>query len=230
MRIRPNTTDVGLIFGHVAGGQHLPLRPIADQPLRQICEFGTNIGLGLADLALRYPDAHLLGVEAHPTNANLARINLARFRDRCELVEAAVWDANGEVILEGDQPGLIFSRADDEPAPGAMRARAVTPQKLLEEHMPDGMIDYLHLDMVESEPRILEPGTDWIGRVRSLKVQLYEGHEFTPARCLNLLRDLGFEVVSDMGPHGPFAFGFRPAAPSPAPVARPAGTRARLLQ
>jgi len=208
--VRPRTTDESLIYGHLRLGQHRPLEPVAGWDLRQVCELGTNVGLGLADLGIRYPHARLLGVEADFDNASLARANLARFGDRCEVVEAAVWKASGSLKLTGDRPGLkeVDSSLDGEAGTGRA-VRAVTMSELLEAHMPEGAIDYMHFDIVGAEQHVLDRNSTWMERVRSLKIQLYEDRGFKPKECVELLRALGFEAHASRGPYGDMAFGLR---------------------
>lgn len=207
--IRPRTTDETLIYGHLAEGQHRPPAAAAGWDMRQIVELGTNIGIGLGDLAVRYSGARLLGVEADPDNAVLARRNLARFGDRCELVEVAVWSAPGRIDLAGDLPGLMrASIAGDEVEHSV---EAVTVPELLAAHIPVDPIDYMHLDIVGAEPEVLRADSEWASRVRSLKVQLYDDRGFAAEDCLAVLRALGFEAATETGAHGPFATGVRPA-------------------
>ena len=99
----------------------------------------------LADLASRYPQARLLGVETDHDNAVLARRNLAHLADRCILEEAAVWhrdetltlawapDAWGQAVTgPGDRNGpdsrhrnaIYRRRRRREPAGRLQRARA----------------------------------------------------------------------------------------------------------
>ena len=69
---------------------HLPPTALTG-PVRHIAVFGANIGLLMADLAGRYPQARLLGVEPDHDNAVLARRKLPHLGDRRVLEEAAVW-------------------------------------------------------------------------------------------------------------------------------------------
>ena len=210
--LRPAAADASLIEGYLSSGQHLPEGAIASEELEQICEFGTNIGIGLADLALRYPGARLLGVEPDAANAGLARRNLEPFADRCTIVEGAVWERDEELeLVESEHEGLISaSRAGS----GGRAVSGIRAETLLERHMPEGPIDYLHLDMVGTEPRILGPGTAWVRRVRSLKIQLYSDRGFSAGECLDLLRELGFEPSLHHGHHGDYAFAVRGAGAS----------------
>ncbi len=177
--------------------------------MRQIVELGTNIGIGLGDLAVRYPQAQLLGVEANPDNARLARRNLARFGERCELVEVAVWSAPGRIDLAGDLPGLL--RAGTGEGAISLSVDAITVEELLVAHMPEGPIDYLHLDIVGAEPEVLRADSAWAQRVQALTMQLYDDRGFTAEECLALLRSLGFEARTGEHSHGPYATGVRPA-------------------
>lgn len=204
--IRPRTTDETLIYGHLAEGQHRPPPGVGGE-LCQIVELGTNIGIGLGDLALRYPQARLLGVEADPVNAELARHNLARFGPRCELVEVAIWSAPGRIDLSGDLPGLM--RVGSTAGTPELSVEAITVPELLAAHMPEGPIDYLHLDIVGSEPEVLRPDSEWAERVRALKVQLYDDRGFSRLDCLAVLRALGFAAAIGEGAHGPYATGVR---------------------
>ncbi len=81
---------------------------------RQICELGSNIGTGLAGLAVRYPHATVVGVEPDPDNATIARANVAAFGGRVTLVEAAIWDRPQPLAVEGALPSGYTVRAARE--------------------------------------------------------------------------------------------------------------------
>ena len=78
--LRPRSTD-RLALEFVDYGHHLPPTAL-NRPVRHIAVFGANIGLLTADLADRYPQARLLGVEPDHDNALLARRNLIRLGGR----------------------------------------------------------------------------------------------------------------------------------------------------
>ena len=205
LHVRPGTSDTGVIVHNYLKGAH----PFAHRDLRRICELGSNVGIALAGFAVRHPKAQLLGVEADPENAALARRNLAQFDDRCTLVEAAVWDREAELVLEGDRADLRFVReARDGDPPGA-RIPARTVDALLAEHMPDGPIDFMHLSIEGSEPRVLTGDIGWIDRVRSIRVEIHP-NGFTADACLAALQRCGFEAWVDpsTGEHG---LGVRPS-------------------
>ena len=103
--------------------------------------------------------------------------------------------------------GLITVQPVREGRTGSIEG--LRPETLLDRHFPEGPIDYLHLDMVGTEPNILGPGSQWVRRVRSLKIQLYSDRGFPADECLRLLRDLGFEPSFHRGHHGDYAFAAR---------------------
>ena len=65
--LRPSTSDADTVWGTFARRYHLP--PPELTGVRRIWDPGANIGLTMADLARRYPDACVLGVELDADNA-----------------------------------------------------------------------------------------------------------------------------------------------------------------
>ena len=207
--IRPRGTDASLLAANLVEGHCLPPPDIGSASVSQICELGSNVGMGLMTLAARYPGARLLGVEAHSGNAALARRNVRNLADRCTLVEAAIWTEDGvEVPLDEGEPGLHRLAAGGDPS--RPMARSITVDTLLAEFLPDGQIDYLHCDIVGLEPKILTPGASWMARVRSIKIQLYQDRGFAPAEALEVLQGFGMEAELSSTSYGEFACGYRP--------------------
>lgn len=82
--VRPGTTDLGNAVSYYHHGVHLPPEEAGD--LKRIVELGTNAGAALTGLAIRHPDAQLLGVEPDPGNFSVAQRNVERFGARCKVV------------------------------------------------------------------------------------------------------------------------------------------------
>jgi FkbM family methyltransferase len=204
--VRPGTSDIFAIAQNF-----LNVEPrLADRRARRICELGSNIGVKLAKLAVLYPDATLLGIEADPANAALARRNVAQFGDRCTVVQAAVWDHDTELVIEGERASLLITRkATDGEAPDATRVRGRTVSSLLAEHMPEGPIDFMHLSVQGAEARVLAGDVDWIDRVRSIKVSLHPDVGLTREVGRALLRQFGFQAWTEPGLRGGHALGVR---------------------
>ena len=97
MAIRPSTSDVDTIWGTFAGRYHRPPAEALDRELLLIWDLGANIGLTMADLAVRHPRARIVGLEMDAENAALARENTSAWSDRCEVIEAAAWPSDGQL-------------------------------------------------------------------------------------------------------------------------------------
>lgn len=204
--VRPGTSDVASIAQNF-----LNLEPrLADRRARRICELGSNIGVKLAKLAVLYPEATLLGIEADRANAALARRNLAQFGDRCTIVEAAVWDHDTELVIEGERASLLITREPTEDdAPDATRVRGRTVSSLLAEHMPEGPIDFMHLSVQGAEARVLAGDVDWIDRIGSIKVSLHPDVGLTREAGRAMLQRFGFQAWTEPAPRGGHALGVR---------------------
>jgi FkbM family methyltransferase len=208
--LRPRSTDC-LALNFLDYGYHLPPagRP---GPLRNVAVFGANIGLLLADLANRHPQARLLGVEPDPDNAALARRNLARYGSRCSLEEAAVWHRAETLTLawEPDAWGQILIR----PAPGngpAARARhynAVEAGDLLAAFTGPAPVDYLLVNIESAWHEMLQNG-HWTKNVRCIKIEIQDHYD----DAVPLLQTLGYQAWLQRLSWGAFAIGIRPAQP-----------------
>jgi hypothetical protein len=210
--LRRGTSDVYGFEDAFVSYFHRPPAELRGQPLETILELGTNIGLGLADLAHQYPRARLLGVEPDSGNAELARRNVASFADRCEVVTAAAWDSDCELTLEGEQEcGLEVRerRADDPPDAPLIPAFAV--ETLLAQSLPVESIDYVLLSAEHSEQRLLTRNAGWLERVRAIRVETYD--DFPAYTAADTVRDLerhGFRARFEPHPSGGSAVGVRP--------------------
>lgn len=211
--LRPSTSDVDTIWGTFAGAYHRP-PPEAGEP-GLIWDLGANIGLTMADMAVRHPYARIVGVELDRENAELARRNLAPWAERCEVIEAAVWPRDGELRyrrLAGATSGhYVVGAAQGEPEAGVMSARAISPSTLLAHCGPDVTVDYVKVDVEGAERELLAAGTEWAARIRTLTVEVHA--PYTVAECESDLRTLGFATRVDRR-HWACVTGIRTADPT----------------
>lgn len=205
--LRPRSTDrLALEFADL--GYHLPPAALAG-PVRHIAVFGANIGLLTADLADRYPQVRLLGVEPDHENALLARRNLARLGGRCVLKEAAVWHRDETLALnwELDAWGQIVTG----PAPGAGSAArvrhidAVDAADLLEAFAGPAPVDYVLVNIESAWYEMLRHGR-WTENVRCIKVEIEDHYD----EAVRLLESLGFQAQLRRLSWGAFVTGIRP--------------------
>ncbi len=210
VELRRGTSDVYAFEDAYVERFQRPPAELAGKPLERILELGTNVGFGLTELACRHPGARLLGVEADPGNAALAQRNVAHFADRCEVVAAAVWDSDTELTIEGErESGLeVRERRPDDP-PGAPAIPAVAVGTLLARWLPEGEIDYVLLSAEHSEQRILTRNADWLGRVRSIRVETYDDVPYGSAETLADLERHGFRARHEPNASGGSAVGVR---------------------
>ncbi len=207
LHLRPHGTDLATLVHVFAEGQHLP--PIELPAEARICELGANVGTAVAALAHNYPAAHLLAVEPDPENAAIAARNLAQFGERCRLVRVAIWDHVCELVLEGSTPTSLRARPAEAGDRGSARVAATTIDELLGAELPDGPVDYLHLCIEGSEPRVLAAGGRWPQRVRSIRVELYPELGYRGEDCTAQLRALGFEARIESAWWGGYGIGVR---------------------
>ena len=196
--VRPGTSDLRNASDYYALDLYLPAPEVAATEIRQVCELGSNTGAALSALATRYPAARVLGVEPDAANAAIARRNVARFGERCTVVEAGIWSTDTELVLDRSttygEHGFRVRERGEEPGAAATIA-ALSLDTLLARHLPEGMIDYLHITIEGSERPVLEAGGSWTRRVRSLRTEAHP--------------DLGYgasEVIADLGRLGFWAW------------------------
>jgi FkbM family methyltransferase len=211
--VRPGTSDLINAAAYYRAGIHRPPPQVADQQLRVICELGSNMGAGLTALAHEYPTARVLGVEPDPGNAGVAALNLARFGDRAQFVQAGIWDENCELVIDTDvTPGehgfTVRPRTVDDP-PSKPGINALTIDALLDEHLPQDEVDYMHVTIEGSEPRVLAAGGAWAERVRSLRVESHPYFDFTIDQAIASLEALGYRAWAAPDPPDKWAFAVR---------------------
>lgn len=188
--IRPLTSDAAALRDTFAGLYHLP--PSSLPPNATILDLGANIGLTAVHYAVLAPTAHIVAVEMDPDNAALARRNVEPWRDRIEIVTAAVWWESGTIVYSAP-PGLEFgfhiaTSADEHTRTG----RAITVGELVETY---GRIDFLKMDIEGAEREVLVRAADWAGDVDTIKVETHG--DYTADRCARDLEALGFRTTID---------------------------------
>jgi FkbM family methyltransferase len=191
--IRPSTSDIDTVWGAFARRYHLPPAEVGEP--RLILDLGANIGLTMADFAVRYPRARVVGVELDDVNADLARRNVGSWADRCAVVNAAVWPVDGEAWYFPWAGGTATYRAVGGAPEGATRVPAISLASLVREHARDRPVDYMKVDVEGGERELLQDGSGWASHVRAIKVELHES--YPRDACEADLKRLGFETRVD---------------------------------
>lgn len=191
--IRPSTSDIDTLWGTFARRYHLPPAGIGEP--RLILDLGANIGLTMADFAVRYPHARVIGVELDDVNAALARRNIEPWADRCHVVNAAVWSVDGDAWYFPWPGGTATYRAVGGSPEGATRVPAISLARIVREHTGGGAVDYMKVDVEGGEGELLLDGSDWAPYVRAIKIEVHA--PYTPQACERDLRRLGFSTRID---------------------------------
>lgn len=199
--VRPGTTDLQSASDFYWLGVHLPSDIAAGGGVNQICELGCNIGAALTALAVRYPEASLLGVEPDADNAAIARRNTAPFGERCVIVEAGIWDVEAELVVDTSNPNgehgfTVRPRLDSDP-PDRPSVEALDIDSLLDRYMPDGEIDHMIVNIEGTQPRVFAAGGLWTKRVRAMKIETHPEFGYPVDDCIEQLQALGYEAHPD---------------------------------
>jgi FkbM family methyltransferase len=193
VRLRPGTSDGEVLWETFAGAYHRPPPSVA-QEARVVWDLGANIGLTTADLASLMPRARLIGVELDEENVVLARGNVAPYAERCTLIHAAAWIADGTVAYEpqlGNEFGLHVAESETSTT---RRVPALSLDSLLSQ-TPGRCIDYVKMDVEGAEQRLLRQATSWARFVGCMKVEVHE--PYSVDACVYDLRALGFTPAVD---------------------------------
>jgi FkbM family methyltransferase len=190
VHLRPGTTDRRVAFDTFARPYHRP--PLDLQP-RLIFDLGANVGLTMADFAVLYPEARIIGVELDPANANLARQNVEAFGGRCEVITAAIWTEDGTVPYRSQSGAEWTSSIDREQLGHGTRTevRAVSLASLLGAH---AHVDYMKMDIEGAEKEILQGDAAWAHRVHCINVEVHTEH-YPLSHCIADLQRIGFDTA-----------------------------------
>lgn len=189
---RPNSSDAGTLWSTFYDKYHIP--PIDLGENSTIVDLGSNVGYTMVHLACLYPKARVYGVEMDSNNFSVAKKNISFLKERCKIIQAAVWSENGEIHYGGtDANGFsIFNKTNNNNK--TEKAPAKTLDKIIEEF---GLtkIDFLKMDIEGAEKAVLENITDWIKIVRSMKIEIHKPANIDD--CMDILRKHGFECQKD---------------------------------
>ena len=97
--------------------------------------------------------------------------NVRPWADRCTVVNAAVWSADGPLRLHAERGREFAAHVDRR---GTIEVRGLSLDTLL---APYDAIDYLKVDIEGAEAEIFTRNTAWARKVRCLKVEAHPPYE-----------------------------------------------------
>jgi FkbM family methyltransferase len=197
--VRPRSTDWEAVFVSFLAGYH---RPPPGLPLvGTVLDLGANVGATTADLAVRYPQARILGVELDAANAKLARRNTACWRDRVEILHGAVWTDDGTIAYGGTRGEwgyqVVEAMTDERRSDPIAEAPSFSMPTLIARLAGDGTVDFVKMDVEGAELALLEQGESWASRVRCIALEVHKPLDVSSADAM--LTRLGFEVAPVRG-------------------------------
>ena len=190
---RPGTSDARVLWDTFYHQYHLP--PKRMPRARCIVDLGANVGYTAAHFAQRYPDARIIAVEMDGDNARMCAQNLAPFGKRCDLIRTAVWSEDGELHYGGEASWSFRVSQVSDGADAGARTTSATCLKSLFDQLGIETVDYLKMDIEGAEDAVLRDPKPWIGRVRSMKIELHPPADY--ATCERILTACGFRCRRD---------------------------------
>jgi FkbM family methyltransferase len=194
--LRPGTSDDRTTFSTFWHQFHVPPTELKLPENPVFFDLGANNGLTAAHLAALYPKAKVFAVELDERNHAIATQNTAPWKDRCTVFHGGVWFEDGEVsymFSEGAEDG--FGINEVHPQGGEMvTVRSCSMETLFQAAGNPPVVDYIKMDIEGAERDVLTKNTEWMKRVRSLKIEL---HDYTHEECIADLAALGITARAD---------------------------------
>jgi SAM-dependent methyltransferase len=88
--VREGTGDVDKLWEVFIDSHHLPPAKVQRRGMHLVWDLGAGLGLATAEMALRWPEARVVGVERDPAKVALAKRNIEPWDDRAEVAEGEV--------------------------------------------------------------------------------------------------------------------------------------------
>jgi hypothetical protein len=99
--VREGTADVDALWKVFIGRHHLPPARVQRRGMHLIWDLGAGIGLTMADMAVEFPDARIVGVEQDAERVALARRNFEPWDNHAGIIDARVGeDLSLNALLE----------------------------------------------------------------------------------------------------------------------------------
>jgi FkbM family methyltransferase len=173
--LRLGTTDwlvlEELIFnrGYEPSFQHQP------QNVKTVLDLGSNIGLSLRIWASRFPEAKLIGVEPDLGNLRVCAANVSATGQaaRVQLIWACAAASERAVYMDSHLGEWAMKMQDTASDPNAVRVDGLPVPEILRRANHHGAIDFMKCDIEGAEQELFRSCAPWIGRVRTLLIELH---------------------------------------------------------
>jgi FkbM family methyltransferase len=175
--LRTGTSDFDVLTQIFTQREYAPLDAL--ETVRSIIDCGANVGYSSLYFLNRYPLARVIAVEPDPANAAICRKNLARYGDRAQVIESAVWShparlavARG-VYRDGREWSTRVREVTSGEGASSDHVFAMDMPALLS-HCPNGRADILKVDIERSETTVFSNASGWLHRVGNIAIELHD--------------------------------------------------------
>ena len=207
MLVRPGTMDAITLWDVFHEKYHMPMSDLVCDGW--IISLGANVGYATAHLAHQFPNANIVAVELDRDNAIMAEKNTALLRDRCHIVNAAVWVTDDEEISYGGEDVHDLSIIQDRVDVASQKvAKTVTIKRLMKDFNIES-VDYLKMDIEGAEAELMKGDTSWLEHVRAINIEVH-----SPPADYDTIKEVlernGFDCVRSGNQTVPGVYGIRP--------------------
>jgi len=145
-------------------------------PVKQIIDLGANAGFSVRLWRSRFPEARVIAVEPDPGNFAACRRNVEAGGgdNHIQIVQACVAGKPGTVYLDRSAEECAFSMTT---AQSGEPIAAMTLPMILEQCHAAEVIDILKVDIEGAEREMFADCSSWLGRVRSIMIELHPGYD-----------------------------------------------------
>jgi FkbM family methyltransferase len=165
---------------------------------QQVIDLGANIGLASIYFLTWWDEARVLSVEPHAGNAEILVENLRPWIEsgRCNVVEAAVWNADGPLEPVVDASALNDAFRVQAPSPGTAGSITGLSMRALIEMTGSPNVDLLKVDIEGAESELLSGDLSWLRSVRCLAIEFHRDLR-AETGFDQLVQEYGFQIVAE---------------------------------
>ncbi|WP_326983957.1 FkbM family methyltransferase [Chryseobacterium sp. MYb264] len=158
---------------------------------KTIVDLGAHVGMTSIYLALKYPDAKIISVEASVENFMLLKHNTASFKN-IECIHAAAYFEDGTVYFGNNELSYNQKVSDEGISTPALSVDTLMNQYNL------SIIDLLKIDIEGGEIELLSKNNSWIQNIKNIVIEIHK--PYTSADFQEDIQPFGFKLKLDENP------------------------------
>jgi FkbM family methyltransferase len=162
--VRPGTADVGTIINNIVREEYGQFR-LNEEPQWMI-DAGAYIGDTSAYFLSRFPKLRVIALEPHPTNYDMASLNLKKYSNRVILMKKGLWVNDQNHFFNGDFTGASIQDKGN-------KIECISIPTILRQYKID-KVDIFKMDIEGAEKNIFvfEPES-WLNKINLLIIEIH---------------------------------------------------------